>query len=114
MQIRFYANMRAVVGRESVEITDLGGDHTFGNLLNILTQQFPELCSQLFDVDGNLRQDVPIFINGRNPRLSAQGLDTPLDSDAEISFFSPISSGRLNVEVLRDAVADGEDQTNES
>jgi hypothetical protein len=41
----------------------------------------------LFDSAGNLRQDVPIFVDGRNPRLSGQGLDVRLDSDAVISFF---------------------------
>lgn len=101
MRIRFYANLRTVVGRERLVIPDLEGGNTLRNLLTSLCQRFPQLQPDLFDAAGNLRPDVPIFINGRNPRLINQGLDIPIDPDAEISFFSPISSGRMNVEVLR-------------
>jgi len=45
---------------------------------------------------------VPVYVNGRNPRLTPTGIDTPLESDSVVSFFSPISSGRMNVEVLRE------------
>jgi hypothetical protein len=46
--------------------------------------------------------DVPIFVNGRNPRLETLGVDMPLRADDVISMFSPISSGKMNVEVMRE------------
>jgi molybdopterin converting factor small subunit len=100
MRICFYANMRTLVGQEEMEVNNLKGGNTLRNLLSYLTHQFPDIRLHLFDSAGNLRQDVPIFVDGRNPRLSGQGLDVRLDSDAVISFFSPISSGRMNVAVL--------------
>jgi hypothetical protein len=54
------------------------------------------------DSNNELRQDVPVYVDGRNPRLAPVGIDTPLKTDSVISFFSPISSGRMNVEVLRE------------
>jgi molybdopterin converting factor small subunit len=66
-----------------------------------LAERFPQIHPYLFDAINDLRQDVPIFVNGRNPRLDG-ALDTLLHPDDVISLFSPISSGKINVEVLRD------------
>ena len=46
---------------------------------------------------------MPIFINGRNPRLDQDGLKQFLDPEDVISIFSPIASGRMNVEGMRTA-----------
>ena len=103
MRVHFYANMRTLVGQETFDITELEDSNTLGSLLAHLVQQFPILKSYLLDPTGELRQDVPIFIDGRNPRLGNTGLDALIDPDAVISLFSPISSGRMNVEVMRDS-----------
>lgn len=100
MQLRFYANMRTTVGKSSLEITENAA--TFRDLLVLLVEKYPETAFHLLDADGNLRPDVPVYVDGRNPRLTAAGIDTPLQPDSTVSFFSPISSGKINVEVLRD------------
>jgi len=56
----------------------------------------------LLDERGDLRPDVPVYVDGRNPRLMKDGIDALLQPDSIVSFFSPISSGRMNVEVLRE------------
>ena len=101
MQAKFYANMRTVVGVPTLNVDDVRVD-TFRKLIAYLIDQFPETESHLLDANGNLRQDVPVYVDGRNPRLPALGIDTPLKPDSIVSFFSPISSGRMNVEVLRE------------
>ena len=101
MQIRFYANMRALVGMEVIDVADLGRDMTLRDLFTDLVKRFPELHPQLFSPDNNLRQDVPIFVNGRNPRLDG-AMEALLQAGDVISLFSPISSGKMNVEVMRD------------
>lgn len=101
MQLRFYANMRTTVGMASLEITD-DGVNSFRKLTVLLVEKYPETAFHLLDARGDLRADVPVYVDGRNPRLSALGVDTPLQPDSVVSFFSPISSGKLNVEVLRD------------
>ena len=101
MQLRFYANMRSVVGVSSLEVDGALAD-TFRDLVAYLVEKFPDVQYHLLDGKGNLRQDVPVYVDGRNPRLSAAGIDTPLKPESIVSFFSPISSGRMNVEVLRE------------
>ena len=101
MQVRFYANMRTIVGQEKFDIDGLNGDVTLRVLFEQLAGRFPVIHPHLFDAQNNLRQDVPIFVNGRNPRLDG-AMDALLGPDDVISLFSPISSGKINVEVLRE------------
>ena len=101
MQARFYANMRTVTGIPSLDVDDARID-TFRALLAYIVEKFPGTKPHLLDFDGDLRQDVPVYVDGRNPRLSPLGMDAPLNPDSVVSFFSPISSGRMNVEVLRE------------
>jgi len=102
MQIRFYANFRTLTDQA---ILDLSGSDikTLRQLFDYLISLYPEILPQLLDAHGNLRPDVPLFVNGRNPRLTNVGLDFTLNPGDEISLFSPISSGRMNVEVMRPA-----------
>jgi molybdopterin converting factor small subunit len=75
-------------------------------LIDYLISLYPEIASHLLDEHANLRSDVPIFVNGRNPRLKEVGFDQGLGSEDVISIFSPIASGRMNVESMRDAPTD--------
>jgi hypothetical protein len=93
--------MRTTVGMASLEINDREVV-SFRKLLVFLVEKHPETAFHLLDENGELRQDVPVYVDGRNPRLSTAGIDTPLQPDSVVSFFSPISSGKLNVEVLRE------------
>ena len=104
MQLRFYANMRTVIGVSSMDVVD-GRLDTFRKLLAFLVEQYPGSSLHLLDENHELRKDVPVYVNGRNPRLLKNGVDAPLPLDAVVSFFSPISSGRMNVEVLREPAA---------
>jgi len=101
MQARFYANMRTVIGLSSLNVDDPKVD-SFRKLVAYLVERYPNAEFHLLDSHGDLRQDVPVYVDGRNPRLMQTGIDTPLQSDSVVSFFSPIASGRMNVEVLRD------------
>ncbi len=104
MQVRFYANMRTIFGMSSLRVEDAQVD-TFRKLLVFLIEKFPEAKFHLLDANENLRKDVPVFVDGRNPRLATVGLDAHIKPDSVVSFFSPISSGRVNVEVLRESIS---------
>jgi len=112
MEARFYANMRTVIGTSSLNVEDVEVD-TFRKLMTFLIEKFPEAKFHLLDSNDDLRQDVPVYVDGRNPRLLSAGIDTTLKPDSIVSFFSPISSGRMNVEVLREPNF-GKGATNES
>ena len=93
--------MRTVIGVPALDVED-ADVNTFRKLIVFLIEKFPEAKFHLLDVNDDLRQDVPVYVDGRNPRLFSTGIDTPLNPDSVVSFFSPISSGRMNVEVLRE------------
>ena len=101
MRLVFYANMRTTIGKPSLEIDNARMD-SFRKLIAFLIEQYPEAKFHLLNENGSLRPDVPVYVDGRNPRLLKDGIDTPLMTDSIVSFFSPISSGKMNVEVLRD------------
>ena len=101
MQARFYANMRTVVGTSTLDVDNLGVD-TLRKLVIFLVELYPDSKFHLLDERGDLRPDVPVYVDGRNPRLMKDGIDALLQPDSIVSFFSPISSGRMNVEVLRE------------
>jgi molybdopterin converting factor small subunit len=101
MQVRFYANMRTIIGKPSLEINDVGVD-SFRKLIVFLIELYPDAKYHLLDDHDDLRPDVPVYVDGRNPRLLKDGIDAPLQPESVVSFFSPISSGRMNVEGLRE------------
>jgi len=101
MVIRFYSRLRSQIGIDALDVSGMD----FKNLFDIfvwLTKKYPELHNDFFDPGGNLYKDIPIFVNGRNPRLTEAGIHIGLNSQDVISVFTPISSGRLNVEVMRE------------
>lgn len=101
MQLRFYANMRTVIGSASLDVGD-ASVNTFRKLVDWLVGQYPVAAFHLLDEAHSLRQDLPVYVDGRNPRLMKNGIDSPLSPDCIVSFFSPIASGKMNVEVLRE------------
>jgi molybdopterin converting factor small subunit len=99
--IRFYSSLRTIANRPALDL-DSASFPTLRAVLAKLTLLYPEMDPYLLDDDGNLRREVPIFINGRNPRLQSTTTDRMLMSEDVISIFTPIASGKMNVEVLRD------------
>ncbi len=97
MKIEFYGTYRLSIGLKTVEL-ELPQGSTIYDALNAVAQRFPTLQDKIFDQNGDLYPYQPLYINGRNPRLLADGLHTNLVADDVLSIFSPISSGRINVE----------------
>jgi len=93
--------MRTVIGASSLDVDVMDLD-TLRKFVTFLVVKYPDARFHLLDEQGDLRPDVPVYVDGRNPRLLKDGIDTPLQADSVISFFSPIASGKLNVEALRE------------
>lgn len=103
MLIRFYANMRTIMGMDFLEISNLGENSTLRDVFKLIMDKYPSGQPRLVNAAGELFSDVPIFLNGRNPRLMPSWLDTLIKPGDVISMFSPIASGKLNVEVMRNS-----------
>jgi molybdopterin converting factor small subunit len=94
-RVDFYGIYRPIVGAKSIEVDD---GLTVRQALTLVVTRFPALQEELLDRDGQLYPWIPLFVNGRNPRLWADGLDRPIGEADVLSIFSPIASGKINVE----------------
>jgi molybdopterin converting factor small subunit len=95
VRVDFYGIYRPIVGAQSIEIAD---DLTVRQALALIVARFPALQEELLDRGGQLFPWIPLYVNGRNPRLWADGLDRPIGVAGVLSIFSPIASGKINVE----------------
>ena len=100
MNVDFYGVYRLLVGRKTVEV-DLPAGGTLLDLLNAAVAPYPALRMQMFDGSGRLYPYIPLFINGRNPRLLPDGIHLIVRPQDVLSVFSPIASGKINVEEVK-------------
>ena len=100
MRVEFFGTYRTLAGGKNLELESCDG-LTVRDILGVVARRVPALQAELFNERGELYPYIPVYLNGRNPRLLENGLDSTLCADDKLSLFSPISSGRLNVEVLR-------------
>ena len=102
MRVDFYGIYRPLVGTKSIEVES---GRSVRQVLDVVTARYPALRVELLDERGQLYPWVPMYVNGRNPRLWDDGLDRPTKAEDVLSIFSPIASGRLNVEDIQKASA---------
>jgi MoaD family protein len=74
--------------RDSVEVEG----NTVGELLNALTQKYPQLKRHLFSEDGNLRSFVNIYVNDEDIRYLEGGNTSVKDGDV-VSIVPAIAGG---------------------
>jgi molybdopterin converting factor small subunit len=95
MRVDFYGIYRPIVGAKSIEIAN---NLTVRQALAEVAVRYPALRDELLDRDDQLYPWIPLYVNGRNPRLWVDGLDRPIRTGDVLSIFSPIASGKINVE----------------
>ncbi len=94
-RVDFYGVYRPIVGAKSIEVES---GLTVRQVLDLVVARFPDLRDELLDRDGELYPWIPLYLNGRNPRLWAAGLDRPIEAADVLSIFSPIARGKINVD----------------
>src|SRR5437588_6158784 len=75
-------------GADEVEV--VGG--TVGEVLDRLSETYPDLKKQLFNEKGELRQFVNVY-KGSDDTRRLQGLATPVGADDELSIVPSIAGG---------------------
>jgi molybdopterin synthase sulfur carrier subunit len=98
VRVDFYGIYRPIVGTKSIEFED---GLSVRQVLEAVVTRYPPLRVELLDEHGELYPWVPVFVNGRNPRLWADGLQRPLGAADVLGIFSPIASGKINVEDIK-------------
>lgn len=105
IKVDFYGIYRQIAGGKTIEF-NLSSGGTLLDLLNVAAAQFPPLRNEIFDGRGNLFASIPLFLNGRNPRLLQDGVFTIIQPGDVLSIFSPIASGAINVENVNQTLSD--------
>jgi LAO/AO transport system kinase len=92
VQVDFYATLRLVVGKKTVDFP-LPEGATVRNLLDTLVRRFPPLAEKLLDEAGRLSSHVNVFIDGRGAPYLENGLDTVLRADQKVDIFPAVAGG---------------------
>jgi len=92
VQVNYYAMLREVVGRKSVDF-DLREDATVWELIEQMIARYPGLQRALLDDEGSLHGHVQVFINGRDALLLADQLETVLKPEDVVNVFPAVGGG---------------------
>jgi molybdopterin synthase sulfur carrier subunit len=92
MNVNFYATLRQVTGRKSVEFA-LPAGATVQQLLDAVLERFPDVADYLLDEQGRLYAHVHVFINGRDAPYLDRALETPLTADDAVDLFPAVGGG---------------------
>jgi molybdopterin synthase sulfur carrier subunit len=92
MQINFYADLRPLVGKKTIEVKPVGS-MTAREALETVTITLPELAKKLWQSPGTVYEHIHVFIDGRQSVFLAQGLETLLDADSTLDVFPPVGGG---------------------
>jgi molybdopterin synthase sulfur carrier subunit len=90
VEAAFYGLLKRVFQEEKKQI-DLSNASNIRTLLLVLCNS-RERRDRIFDEHGNVRQNISIFINGRNI-LFLKGLETELNAGDSVAIFPPMAGG---------------------
>lgn len=92
MRIRFYATLRAAAENKEIRMP-IQESTTIGAALYAAAQGKPKLQEELWDAQGNLRDVIKVFRNGRQSEYLPEGLQTLVSDDDELDVFPPVGGG---------------------
>lgn len=92
MKVNFYATLRQIVGRKTVEF-DLPSGATAQDVVDAAVESFPALRPELVDEHGRLLEHIHLFINGRDVPYLENRLATVVQSTDKLDFFPPVGGG---------------------
>lgn len=92
MRVNFYATLRQIVGKKTVEI-DLPEGSTAVQLVEAVLDEFPRMRPELLDENGDLHGHIHIFVNGRDAPYLENKLDTVIKPTDKIDIFPPVGGG---------------------
>lgn len=88
IEIRFYADLRDIVGTKSIE-WELSDDATVENVFRGLFEEFPRLEERVTTDDGTIRKTVLV----RKNRTNVTSYDEPLSDGDRLAITTQIVGG---------------------
>ncbi len=92
MIVNFFATLRQIVGRKTVDIP-VEPPTTVRYLLSSIIQVYPELQPKLVDEAGDVYPFVHIFVNGRDYQYLTDGANTAITEKDTINIFPSVGGG---------------------
>ena len=92
MIVNFYATLRQIVGKKSVEFS-LDEGATVQQLLSRIFNQYPEMERELLDEHGKMYGHVHVFINGRDVQFLQDSMSSKISRDDTIDIFPAVGGG---------------------
>lgn len=92
MRINFYAMLRGVAGTKGLEI-QRSEPAPAASILRELTGMRPALATEFWDGEGNWRNHIKVFLNGRD-LTHLHGLETVVAPEDQLDIFPPVGGGQ--------------------
>jgi len=92
MEVHFYATLRAIVGKRTVQV-DLPPNATALQLVEMISEQYPALRAELLDAQNRFQRHMKMFINGREAVYLEDKFDTIIQPEDKIDIFPPVGGG---------------------
>lgn len=92
MIVNFYATLRQIVGKKTLEVEVREGE-TVRQLVAKITQAYPLMQRELFDESGELYRHVHILVNGRDTPYLENAMDTVLVAEDVVNVFPAVGGG---------------------
>lgn len=91
--VHLNGTLRGAAGLKVVEVAG-ASNATVADIIALLVAALPVLVPEMLGDDGNLRNNIAIFRNGRNIRL-LDNLETPVSPDDTLDLFPKIGAYRV-------------------
>lgn len=92
MKVNFYATLRAIVGKKTLEL-NLEPQTTARKLVDMVVTEFPPLRKELLDDKGQFHSHMKLFVNGREVVYLKDKFDTIIQPDDKVDVFPPVGGG---------------------
>ncbi|MCE9645633.1 MAG: MoaD/ThiS family protein [Chloroflexi bacterium] len=92
MKVNFYATLRPIVGRKTVEL-NLPPGTTAIQLVLMFVKDYPAMRKELLDASEQFLPHMKFFINGREAVYLPDKFDTVIQPDDKVDIFPPVGGG---------------------
>ncbi len=92
MKVNFYATLRPIVGKKTVELS-LPSGMTAIQLVRMFVKDYPAMRRELLDENEQFLPHMKFFINGRQAEYLPDKMETVLGSDDKVDIFPPVGGG---------------------
>ena len=92
MKVHFYATLRAIIGKKTVEV-GMPPNTTALELVEMVSDEYPALRAELLDAENRFQAHMKMFINGREAVYLEDNFETIIQPGDKIDIFPPVGGG---------------------